>query len=261
MMTPNERLSALLWLTTQQQQTDEPCPDNEQIAALIDEQLKARDRSAMLTHLARCPSCFALWRDLREEQEVQPLSRQFSTTQRQRFLPWLGLSFAAMASIMLLLFFKTTTPPTFDQQMASSYAHIGNADGATQVQALMTSATRATSLTPLKNNRDDAFLRGMQIALDRLHNPSQVNAKCEGPDCDERRVFAQHYGEWVALSLSACIHPDRVAPAFWTTQASAFQALWQNAQGQRADRSLEPTATSVCDQAKRSFLQYPQELM
>ncbi len=58
----NERLVALIGLAaTQQNNQTFTCPSDEQLAALIDNQLDLRQRTTMLGHLNQCNDCYQLW--------------------------------------------------------------------------------------------------------------------------------------------------------------------------------------------------------
>jgi hypothetical protein len=126
---------------------------------------------------------------------------------------------------------------------------------------MMSSATRNLSLGNNINNRDDEFIAGMQLALNRLNGPVSDDLSCDKNKCDEVSAFAYRYGEWVGLSLSACINPEGIAPAFWTAQVQAYRTLLQNAPiaTKRSTTAYKPDW--VCEQAKRSFLQYHNELL
>lgn len=41
-----------------------PCPRSEELAALVDDRLEARDRRRLLTHLLDCQRCYAAFREV-----------------------------------------------------------------------------------------------------------------------------------------------------------------------------------------------------
>ncbi len=58
----NERLVALFGLAAVQQDSQSlTCPSDEQLAALIDNQLDQKHRTTMLGHLNQCNDCYQLW--------------------------------------------------------------------------------------------------------------------------------------------------------------------------------------------------------
>jgi len=107
-----DRRLALLALAGGQPESPGPCPEAEELAALVEGRLATEEADACLAHIAACEACYALWLRLDEEwrherREAKQKTGLLRLVGRPKVLTTVGSLLAAAASIAVLLTLTT----------------------------------------------------------------------------------------------------------------------------------------------------------
>lgn len=236
-----KRLRALFALSVETRKDKGECPTTAELAALIDGNLNAEKRDALLAHLDACPDCYHEWLAAasmltENDQALAPAPHQsqgragFSAF-KSRF----SIALAVAASLALLVYVNIFRQPSFPELINQQYQIVMETPKP-DTPALPTGQAGGQTSKTVKpvygftgSSQDgpspfaQTFLSGFQTGRTMLEKRTKPFKDMEA----EHQAFFWA-GRWLALLSYLCDSGETRSKEFWETQHLTTQRLLEN---------------------------------
>jgi hypothetical protein len=221
----SQKAIALLALSLKKTQLrDEPCPDENTIAAYCDGRLNEEEIKKFKSIILRCPDSYSLWMKMEQyrHQWEDQISPQVSASLWQKIYQWMikpthfNSSILAVASVIILSFVLKSalnTPQLMDSYKIIAYSNkgISFSDRLDQYEGVMKGVV-INGIPLFSNAETESFKEGIKIAKNKINNTSEVDFSIcmeSVEDCTDLEQIYRYAGSW-SLFMSASCQLDSV---------------------------------------------------